>query len=125
MDLTYMLDKATNEKISLYALIVASAIFIPYQTDWVAWNTFTTILLVVVGILSIASTIYRYVKRKEKAPSYRMLSAFEVLGAILYVVAYTAFYKQVTASGIHVFFILCSLIFLLPFIAEIILKEKE
>lgn len=124
MDLTYMLDKVTNEKVSLYSLIFASAIFIPYQTDWVIWNTITAISFVVVGILSSVSTIYRYMKRKNKKEKYLVLSISESIGILLYVASYIVFYKHFMTNGLNLLFCLFSVLFLIPFIFEIVINRK-
>ena len=124
MGLTYMHDKITNEKVSLYSLIVASSIFIPYQTDWVIWNTITEISLIVVGILSSVSTIYRYIKRKNKKAEYLVLSIFECIGIFLYVAAYIIFYKHFMTNGINLLFGFFSILFLIPFVFEIVINAK-
>ena len=119
-----MHDKVTNEKVSLYSLIVASSIFIPYQTDWVIWNTITEISFIVVGILSSVSTIYRYIKRKNKKAEYLVLSIFECIGIFLYVAAYIIFYKHFMTNGINLLFGFFSILFLIPSVFEIVINAK-
>lgn len=110
-----LLKKFGNSEISLILMCCVPAVHIAVRNRLVS-----LVLIFVLAVLVISLSARRLLKRSRTDRKSRLLLIFEIMGSVLLCTVYGFVYDKITPENVvNLVFVLASLVFLIPFIAEI------
>ena len=110
-----LLKKFGNPEISLILMCCVPAVHIAVRNRLVS-----LVLIFVLAVLVISLSARRLLKRSRTDRKSRLLLIFEIMGSVLLCTVYGFVYDKITPENVvNLVFVLASLVFLIPFIAEI------
>lgn len=110
-----LLKKFGAPEISLILMCCVPAVHITVRNRLVSW-----VFILAFAVVVISLSVKRLLKRSRTDRKSRLLLIFEIIGSVLLGMAYGFVYDKITPENVvNLVFVLASLVFLIPFIAEI------